>query len=878
MSPTDDRSRADRARRRPAAAGALAAAATGLLVVGAGSAAAADPAPTAPASTTSEVSPTAPVVTVPDPTVTAPPATTTAPSTTTTGPAPAAGGTLGDDSLGDDSGGAGRDEVRRAQRAQERKEARERRAARKDRAAARRARERDGATDAAGDATDEAEEAREADAARAADDPTSGAGLLSSDSVFSAVPSAVPGLVIERFRIPPFLLPIYQAAGVEYGVRWEILAAINEIETDYGRNLNVSSAGAQGWMQFMPATWKAYGVDADGDGRADPMSPVDAIFAAARYLRAAGAEDDLRKAIFAYNHADWYVDSVLLRARLIGRLPAALVGSLSGLTQGQLPVAGLTAAGGDDATDDEGATADADGPTWSRRPGDPRAAQLTAQPGTEVVAVQDATVVGRGRDETKGRWIRIRDVFGNVYTYAHLGSLADTHEVSTTEPERTARRAADREDRDPVPTAPATAGRQAPVTGTGTTTGFPATPGSDAATAADGAAATGGDASPSAGAASTTPAAPAPGWSGVPTATAPTPAADPAAPSAGGVFDALRLAAPEPSVERAPQALGTAAADVSSALGQARFTVGDGSSPATAADRRRRGVELRPLRKGSKVTGGTVLGTIGSASGGDAAKRASIAFGVRPAGRGAPRVDPRPILDGWRLLSASTERKGAKRTALFGTRSSATSAGQVLLLSKELLQQRVLADDALTIPEVGRRQIRSGAIDRRVLATLAYLSASGHRIRVSSLRRPGAVTVSGNVSDHSSGSAVDIAEVDGKRISAATQGPGTVTDRTIRLLLRLQGTTTPHQIISLMLPSDFGGASNVLAMADHADHIHVGFEASSGDGAALGRQLASALKPAQWDDLIARLRTIDNPEVAPDASEFAVKVRRTGRR
>src|SRR3712207_4035836 len=133
-------------------------------------------------------------------------------------------------------------------------------------------------------------------------------------------------------------MPIYQAAGTEYGIRWEYLAAINEIETDYGRNLNVSSAGALGWMQFMPATWKQYGVDANGDRRKDPYNPVDAIFAAARYLRAAGAEEDLRRAIFAYNHADWYVDSVLMRARLIGGLPADLVGSLTGLTQGHFPV------------------------------------------------------------------------------------------------------------------------------------------------------------------------------------------------------------------------------------------------------------------------------------------------------------------------------------------------------------------------------------------------------------------------------------------------------------------------------------------------------------------------------------------------------------
>ena len=73
-------------------------------------------------------------------------------------------------------------------------------------------------------------------------------------------------------------------------MRWEVLAAINEIETDYGRNLNVSSAGALGWMQFMPASWEIYGVDGNQDGLKDPYNPVDAIFAAARYLRAAGAD------------------------------------------------------------------------------------------------------------------------------------------------------------------------------------------------------------------------------------------------------------------------------------------------------------------------------------------------------------------------------------------------------------------------------------------------------------------------------------------------------------------------------------------------------------------------------------------------------------
>ena len=94
--------------------------------------------------------------------------------------------------------------------------------------------------------------------------------------------------------MPLFLLPIYKAAAVQYGVPWQILAAINEIETDYGTDLSVSSAGAVGWMQFMPGTWLQYGVDALDAGYADPYNPVDAIFAAARYLRAAGAATNLK--------------------------------------------------------------------------------------------------------------------------------------------------------------------------------------------------------------------------------------------------------------------------------------------------------------------------------------------------------------------------------------------------------------------------------------------------------------------------------------------------------------------------------------------------------------------------------------------------------
>jgi hypothetical protein len=110
---------------------------------------------------------------------------------------------------------------------------------------------------------------------------------------------------------------LWRTAGVAYGVPWTVLAAINEIETKNGTFLKVSPAGAVGWMQFMPGTWQRYGFDADGNGAADPWNPADAIFSAARYLSASGAANDLPRAIWAYNHARWYVDDVLARSQRI---------------------------------------------------------------------------------------------------------------------------------------------------------------------------------------------------------------------------------------------------------------------------------------------------------------------------------------------------------------------------------------------------------------------------------------------------------------------------------------------------------------------------------------------------------------------------------
>jgi soluble lytic murein transglycosylase-like protein len=100
------------------------------------------------------------------------------------------------------------------------------------------------------------------------------------------------------------LLGYYQAAGAQVGVDWSYLAAINYMETDFGRNDGPSAAGAQGPMQFLPTTWAQVG------GEGDIRNPHDAIFGAARFLRSSGAPASYQRAVFAYDNDQDYVDAV----------------------------------------------------------------------------------------------------------------------------------------------------------------------------------------------------------------------------------------------------------------------------------------------------------------------------------------------------------------------------------------------------------------------------------------------------------------------------------------------------------------------------------------------------------------------------------------
>jgi hypothetical protein len=138
-----------------------------------------------------------------------------------------------------------------------------------------------------------------------------GAGELSASSVGS--PSA---LAVRE--IPPQYLSLYERAAQRYGLDWAILAGIGKVECDHGRYVDPSctrqgssnAAGAGGPMQFLAATWSTYGVDGDGDGKADRWDAADAILGAANYLSHSGAPADYRRAIYAYNHAGWYVEQV----------------------------------------------------------------------------------------------------------------------------------------------------------------------------------------------------------------------------------------------------------------------------------------------------------------------------------------------------------------------------------------------------------------------------------------------------------------------------------------------------------------------------------------------------------------------------------------
>ena len=633
---------------------------------------------------------------------------------------------------------------------------------------------------------------------------------------YGAAPMGVPNFVIDQFTIPPFLLPIYQACGTQYGVPWEVLASINRIETAFGTNLNVSSAGALGWMQFIPSSWEAYGVDANNDGRKDPYNPVDAICAAANYLDAAGAQEDLGRAIFAYNHADWYVDEVLLYARQYGKIPDDLVGSLTGLTEGaHFPVAAKSRYADDlserealeRSTPKKGQTGNA-ADVISSSPTE-RGINIYSREGAPVVAVNDGVIKRIGKSDRLGRYIILEDAYGNRFTYAELGEVAEAYPVPKQRSKPMRDLFVESEEK---PDEPASAGKQTKA---------------------------GGNSKPKA-------------------------EKQDSGPSNTEDSRARLYAFPERAANQDRASLTGQLDD----LLNRRMPGYDGFKSYFSSVLRydEDKMDLAKLEKGSKVVAGTVLGRVGKTN----ELAPHLHFEIRPTGRGAPKIDPKPILDGWKLLEATAIYRAAGKDPFAD---STVTTGQVLLMSKEQLIKRVLVNNRLELSSCDLNYVRGGQIDRRILAAIEYLTARGYRLTITSMLcgRESSITTSGNVSNHTYGGAIDIAQINGIPV-LGNQGSGTVAEALVRDVLELQGTMEPDELISLM---SFGGPS--FAMSDHHDHVHVGYRPTSGPASSLDKQFVQLLKPDQWERLISRIGQIDNPTVPTKPSKYSLPAKKQGR-
>jgi len=681
------------------------------------------------------------------------------------------------------------------------------------------------------------------------------AGALAAELASSAASAQALGF----YRIPLFLLPIYRAAAIQYGVPWQVLAAINEVETNYGSDLSVSSAGAEGWMQFEPATWLQYGVDALDAGYADPYNPVDAIFAAARYLHAAGASKNLRTAILAYNHSEAYASSVLLRAKLISSYPKSVIATLTGLVDARLPVKGKQLAWGSLSSSSAtanakavagaakagstgqgaaGAAAVAGSSAGAATPGSvpapsPTAAAAAAAAGTSaasaatqfvdlmsapnaaVVAVADGRILGLGNSHKLGKYVILRDLYGDVFTYAGLGSIAPSYRLPK------------------VPSALA-----APAKLTAASAGGPAS-------------------SQPVGAGSGSP-----------------------------VTLQVKRASPQRTASQDSVPAGSAES-VPAATGKVRLFANPGNPDALAAAARVTTSTPRPgtghalaLRRGSLVAQGTVLGH-GRVP--NAARDGHLRFAIQPAGD-PETIDPRPVLENWKLLGAALHPQGAKGQAgLLGA-----TASDVFLLPKSQLELAVLSDPGIGLDARARHEIAAGVIDRRVLAVLAFLSRSGLKPTVSALHRgPSSSTAAGlhSARDLDTGGAVEVSRINGIPV-AGHEGSGTITDTAIRTLLTLQGEFVPSQVASLM---HYPGAANTLATRAHPDTVQIAFQpaavirltpagsAKAAHSAASGRTAPSpfvvggTLNPAQWNELFVRIGALPAPAVAAKPSSGAIR-------
>jgi hypothetical protein len=668
----------------------------------------------------------------------------------------------------------------------------------------------------------------------------------------AAIGTDVPEFFVTHFDVPPFLLPIYQSAAAAYGVPWEVLAAINEVETNFGTDLNVSSAGAIGWMQFIPSTWKRYGVDATGSDVADPYNAADAIFAAARYLAAAGASHNLPGAIFAYNHSSAYVQAVLLRAELLTGLPTTLVNSVSELAEGHYPIqlsyhpryrpldqaGGAFVTGGTteaaprgDAPDPTAVRATVSAKVATRQP----AAAIYAQADAAIVAVQDGTIIAIGHNHQLGRFIRLKDSFGDIYTYGGLGSVAAYYpspkpsELSTTESLATPTELAT----GPSPSAPASAGHQVAA-------GLAASAAA-AITAADlrgnGAQSSASDAQSSADVAEAI--------ATLNLRSAPSPSS-------------LLFSLASPPAPRAS----TLRASVERSLVNRYYTAAFGL--------RRDQLTVHPMRVGANVLAGTILGRLGTGAG---SSEPHLVFELRPAGVAQALIDPRPFLDAWTQFETLELHQQADSQALFGPDLQSADAGGSLLESQIDLERTILGDSHVVLTVCERRAIAGGNVDRRVLATLEFLVQSGLDPTVSGAQCEPTGKPAAKTSVASSGDSVTITAINGVPV-AGHQGSGTSADALIRELLTLPAGYTPASIASL----ESVPASTVTVVdPSDAGQIVVSFTrtpvpvALASTAAFTGGFTLSATR---WTELDSNLEQIFEPRVPTVISATALRLSR----
>jgi hypothetical protein len=274
---------------------------------------------------------------------------------------------------------------------------------------------------------------------------------------------------------------------------------------------------------------------------------------------------------------------------------------------------------------------------------------------------------------------------------------------------------------------------------------------------------------------------------------------------------------------------------------------------------------LQPLKAGSVVVAGTILGRLGA---GTPTNASHLEFMIQPAGKSAPYIDPKPILDGWKLLEATAVYRAAGISPFFGPNAKNPTIGQILLMSKEQLQNRVLQDPAVQIYPCGRRDIQSGAIDRRIIAVIEFLAASGLKPDVSGLKCGYTPTGSNGVDPAgATGASVDISAINHIPIQGH-QGAESVTDVAIRRLLTLQGAMQPDEIVSLM---SYKGQPTALALADHANRIQISYTPLYGQNNKLAAEVGSVLEPKQWTQLINHIGQIREPVVPISPSKYAIK-------